>query len=103
VKNIEFTLLYETGITVYLALTLLLLGDENNSACILRPGERITRFLLAIMFPVLIARFAAFMRFRQNSFYKLKRAVKYLSLYWNASFGIWTIIQLYRIVSLTKS
>jgi hypothetical protein len=102
IKNIEFTLFYETGIAIYLSLTLLALNNERSEICVLLPDVRIERFLLAIMFPVLIARFLSFLRFKQNSFHKLRRAMKYLSLYWNASFGVWTIIQLYRIVALSK-
>ena len=104
IKDIEFTLSYESIILSYLTVCVSFfhVNPNFNAKCEVNPVVHTIHFLVITLWPVVFARLFIYFKLRNVSYTKLKNALFYLDVYYYATFGLWTLYQIYLIVDLPR-
>ena len=85
---------------MYLVGSLLASSKLANKECVLRPEIRLTRFLELVLAPTVLMRYAVYFFSKATTFDRLQLSIFFLSAYWNIAYGVWTIINLNRILKM---
>ena len=96
------TVITEFVVTLYLTFSLLALSDEINPDCILRMDCQLWHFVSYVMVPVIIFRASILCEAKSATFDKLDNMIFFVSTYFVAVYGTWTLMNTYQFLSLTS-
>ena len=74
-------------------------GEEMNAKCGIDPREEVINFVGWILAPVALSRAAIYLSYRQPQHYQTFVSFSFaLGVYWNTTFGFWTLENFFRMV-----
>ena len=92
----------ETTALVYLGLCQILVPSGSNlpSTCNMNAKQNLVAFLFWVLWPIVSVRYIGYFALRNTNYETLKKLTLMLGIQYNLSYGIWTYINLSRIVQM---
>lgn len=103
VSNTEFTLTYEALGLLYLTVCMYVLrdGPTHGHACALSPRFQTVHFIVAVMWPTVLFRLVAYMRYKNRDYNSMVNCLFFINGFWNVAYGIWTIMNVLKISEMS--
>ena len=100
--NLQFTLFCESAALIYLSLCLLLIpsGSSQPASCDMSAKQNLGTFLFWVLWPIVSIRFIGYFSYRNTDYNTLKNLTLLLSVQYNLSYGIWTCLNISKIIAI---